>query len=313
MITLAALPVVVSVLLGVSGPALARLVSGRVATLLLTVLALVGALSVGLVVCAVGCLAVAQWAPFAALGSWSPATVSAHDPLPLWLDISCAVVASVLVCASVLQLGALVRRLTRSVRLCRRLGAEHSGTLVVLDDDRADAYALAGLPGRTVVTRAMLQALSGPERRALLAHETSHVARYHFAFVGLVQLAAAANPCLRPLVPAVGLAVERWADEDAVRAVADRSLVATALARAGLARRAVAVPSGALAAVASDLDVRVRSLEHPQATSLRTGLGVAVMTVVAVGCAASSADLGLHLHNLIEWAQSMRTSGAPRR
>ena len=101
-----------------------------------------------------------------------------------------------------MQLVVLLRRLGRSVSLCRRLDAEYTGALVVLDDDRPEAYALAGLPGRTVVTRAMLQALSGPERRALLAHEQSHVSGYHFVYVSLVQLAAAANPLLRPLVPA---------------------------------------------------------------------------------------------------------------
>ena len=151
----------------------------------------------------------------------------------------------------------------------------------------------------------MLRALSGAERRVLLAHEQSHVAGYHFAYVGLVQLAAAANPALRPLVPAVSLAVERWADADAVRVVADRDLVATTLARAGLARSAGPVPDGALGALVSDLHVRVDSLTEPPPGSLRTGLGVAVVVLVAACSVASSGALGLHLHSLIEWAQAI--------
>ncbi|PYC65838.1 M56 family peptidase, partial [Streptomyces tateyamensis] len=39
--------------------------------------------------------------------------------------------------------------------------------LAVLDDDRADAYALPGRPGRIVVTAGMLRALPAPERAAL--------------------------------------------------------------------------------------------------------------------------------------------------
>lgn len=305
MIALALLPVVLSALLGLAGPRLARLLPGRVAAVLLTTLALVAALSVGLVVCAVGCLAAALWPPFAALGHWSPSTVAANDPLPFWLDATCAVLAPVLIAASVVQAVVLLRRLGRSTVLCRRLAAEYSDSLVVIDDDRPEAYALAGLPGRTVVTRAMLRALSGPERRALLAHEQSHVAGYHFAYVSFVQLAAAANPVLRPLVPGVRLAVERWADDDAVDAVSDRSLVVTALARAGLARSAGVVPLGALGVAVTDLHVRVDSLVAPRHTPLRTSVGVGAVVLVTAGCVASSAALGLHLHSLIEWAQAI--------
>ena len=51
-------------------------------------------------------------------------------------------------------------------------------------------------------------------------------------------LAAAINPTLRPTARALRHTVERWADEDAADAVADRRTVARALARAALAAHA---------------------------------------------------------------------------
>lgn len=305
MISLALLPVGLSVLLAFGGPRLARRIPGRSATLLLTVGALASALSVGLVLCAIGCLAMAQWGPFASLGHWSPAAVTSRDPLPDGVDLACGMVAIALVLASVTHFLILSRRLVWSATMCRRLGEEHAGELVVLDAEHAEAYALAGLPGMTVVTRPMLSALSGVERRALLAHERSHVAGYHFAYVNLVQLSATANPLLRPLVPAVRLAVERWADDDAAAAVTDRRIVATSLARAGLARVGGRLPAGALGAAASDLETRLDSLVSPRFGRQQTLIGVAGVVVVAVGCTVSSALLGIHLNGIVEWAQTI--------
>lgn len=305
MIALALLPIALSVLLAVMAPRLARQVSGRVAAVLLTGAALISALSVGLVLSAVGCLAIAESPPLAAAGHWSSAAVTSRAPLPYDVVIVCAVTALGLMAAAIIRTAVSVRRLAGSVMLCRRLGEEHSGSLVVLDDDQPEAYALAGLPGRTVVTRAMLRALSGAERRALLAHEQSHVAGYHFVYVNLVQLAATANPLMRPLVASVRLAVERWADEDAAAAVTDRDVVVTALARAGLARSGSFIPAGALGAAATDLRVRLDSLATPRRSPVRGAAGVLAIVAVALGCVASSGVLGLHLHDLVEWAQTI--------
>ena len=83
------------------------------------------------------------------------------------------------------------------------------------EDEAADAYTLPGWPCRIVVTTGMLDALSQPERRVLLAHERAHAAWLHYLFTAATRLAAAANPLLRPVIPAVGYTVERWADERA--------------------------------------------------------------------------------------------------
>ncbi len=309
MIALAAVPILISLALGIDGPRLAKSLSGRAATVLVTLVALICALATGLVMCAIGCLALAQWAPFALLGHWSPATLAANDPLPRTVDIGCAVIACAMVTASVARVVVSLHRLTSSVTLCRALAHAHPGDLVVLDDGEPEAYALAGLPGRTVVTRSMLRALSGAERRALLAHESSHVDNFHFVYVTLAQLAATANPLLAPLVPAVRLAVERWADEDAAAHVADRHVVATALARASLAGHARGRrPNGALAAAASDVRQRIDALTEPETGRGTSRLVCLALLAAAACCAVTSGAVGLQLHQLIEWAQTIAAS-----
>ncbi|WP_317621392.1 M48 family metalloprotease, partial [Streptomyces sp. CBMA123] len=104
--------------------------------------------------------------------------------------------------------------------------------LTVLDDDRADAFALPGRlrrpgrggePGRIVVTSGMLRALNGPERSALLAHERAHLTGRHHVFLALAEHAADLHPALRPLRAPLGYHLERWADEVAAAQVGDRA------------------------------------------------------------------------------------------
>src|SRR5207248_706641 len=94
-------------------------------------------------------------------------------------------------------------------RLARRLPPAAAtrvgvpGSLVVLDNDRPDAFATPGARGRIVVTRGLLRALNADERRALLAHETAHLAHRHACWLLVAELAAAANPMLTPTARAV--------------------------------------------------------------------------------------------------------------
>ena len=142
--------------------------------------------------------------------------------------------------------GAVVGRdLLRSTRLCRRVSAAED--LVILDSPLADAFAMPGLPGRVVVSTAMLRALPPDERAALLAHESAHLRFGHHAYVALADLAAAANPSSGRSRRSVREGVERWADEVAASELGDRRLAAKALARAGLARsRTAGGPSARL-------------------------------------------------------------------
>jgi beta-lactamase regulating signal transducer with metallopeptidase domain len=135
---------------------------------------------------------------------------------------------------------------------CRRLGPAVGG-LVVVDDEEPDAYTLPGIGGRVVVSTAMLRALPADERRVLLAHEAAHLTRRHHLWLQAAELAAAADPLLRPAARAVRAAVERDADEVAAAEVGDRAIAARALARAGLAP-ATARREAALAAALAGAD-----------------------------------------------------------
>ncbi|EST19388.1 M56 family metallopeptidase, partial [Streptomyces roseochromogenus] len=114
------------------------------------------------------------------------------------------------------------RALLRHGRVRRRAHAALRGLprtpVAVLPDTTPYAYALPGGPrDRIVVSTAMLGCLASRERRALFAHERAHLAARHHRHLLLVQLAACANPFLRPLRTAVAYTAERWADEEAAR------------------------------------------------------------------------------------------------
>jgi beta-lactamase regulating signal transducer with metallopeptidase domain len=111
----------------------------------------------------------------------------------------------------------------------------------------------------------MLSGLRPDEVQVLLAHEHSHLRHRHAWWMMAARVCAAANPMLTGVVRAAGHAVERWADEDAARAVGDRRLVARTLARAALhvhdtVGAVPEVPAGALGAMNGTVLPRVRSM-----------------------------------------------------
>ena len=108
--------------------------------------------------------------------------------------------------------------------------------LSIVASEVPTAFALPGRPGQIVISTGMLRSLDPDERRVLLAHERAHLRCHHHRYVRLTQLAAAAVPLLSPLNARVRFATERWADEEAVREVRDRTVVARAIARAALAQ-----------------------------------------------------------------------------
>jgi hypothetical protein len=262
-VTLAmALPPATAVLLGACAPWLGRRLPPATAVRLLTAAMLVVALSTGFVLAAAGALVLAQIPLVATLGHWSAHVVGARDPVPLAVGGLAALTVCGLLLAALRRAAVTGRDLVRAAVTCRRLGPSVTG-LVVVDDDEPDAYALPGIGGRVVVSTAMLRALPADERRVLLAHEAAHLTGRHHLWVQAAELAAAANPLLRPGARAVRAAVERWADEVAAAEVGDRTLAARALARAGLARAAARreVPLGvALAGAGSGVADRARAL-----------------------------------------------------
>ncbi|MFF0386607.1 M56 family metallopeptidase [Streptomyces sp. NPDC004286] len=160
-------------------------------------------------------------------------------------------------------------------------------TVAVLPDPEPYAYALPGRGrGRVVVSTGMLTRLAARERRALFAHERAHLAGGHHRFLLLVQLAARANPFLRPLRTAVSYTVERWADEEAAGVVRSRQTVARAIGKAALVSRPQLDPVLAGFAAPGPVPRRVAALLGPAPAvhvwpSLFTAVGVAAWTAAA--------------------------------
>ncbi|MFE7860152.1 M56 family metallopeptidase [Streptomyces sp. NPDC057403] len=136
--------------------------------------------------------------------------------------------------------------------------------VAVLPDTQPYAYALPGGPrNRIVVSTAMLSCLASRERRALFAHERTHLAVRHHRHLLLVQLASCANPFLLPLRKAVAYTTERWADEEAALAVGSRKSVARAIGKAALVSRGTPTPTLAALAAPGPLPRRIAALLEP--------------------------------------------------
>ncbi|MFI8520984.1 M56 family metallopeptidase [Streptomyces sp. NPDC085481] len=191
----------------------------------------------------------------------------------------------------------------RHHRVRRRAGRALAGlpgtSVVVLSDESPYAYALPGRKDRVVVTTSMLATLTGPERRALFAHERAHLDARHHRFLLTVQLAARANPFLRPLRTAVTYTTERWADEEAATRVGSRRVVARAVGKAALVSRGAPVATLAGFAAAGPVPRRVAALLGPAPVarvwpSIFTSAGLAAWgaaagTTVSALCSANSA------------------------
>jgi Zn-dependent protease with chaperone function len=282
-------PLIASVALGLAGPRLGRALPPAAAVRLLTTAALVSALATGFALAVAAFGAIARVPFVSSTGHWSVTALDAgqHVPAVAGALAGSAVIALAITAARrALRSG---RELVTAALICRDL-ADAAGGLVVIHDEHPDAYALPGIRGRVVISTAMLHALSGDERRVLLAHEAAHLSRGHHIYIQLAELAAAANPLLRPVARAVSAAVEREADEIAATEVGDRRIAARALARAGLARASASVRrpalAGALGATDGNVVARARALLAPPPRHRRI-LAACLTTVILVTSAVS--------------------------
>ncbi|WP_163553818.1 M48 family metalloprotease, partial [Candidatus Frankia alpina] len=182
MTAVALVPFVTSLLLACCGGRLGRRLPPATATRLLTAACLVTALATGFILAVVAFTLLAPMPMLAAAGHWSATVVRGHDPLPATAGLLPAVVVAGLLGAALRRTIAVGRDLAAAELTCRRLGPAPTGLVVVVDDDRADAYTLPGLTGRIVVSTAMLRALPPDERRVLLAHEHSHLHHRHHVY-----------------------------------------------------------------------------------------------------------------------------------
>jgi Zn-dependent protease with chaperone function len=311
------LPLVAPLVAGGSARWLAARFDPRVATWVLTAVAVVLAAASGAALMALAATAVGQVPVVAWVGHWSVGVLRRDDPASLVLALAAGVVVSAALVAALRVLGRRVRAIIAAARTARCLPG--AGQLVVLDDPNPDAYALPGWPGRIVVSTGMLDALDARERRVLLAHERAHLACGHHLFVVVAQLAAAANPLLRPVATAVGYTTERWADEHAARFVGDRRLAARTIGKAALLTPRRHRPAIALAITggadrppkrewAQDLrgvgpvPRRVAALLAPPVRHRPVLLGVVLVALVIASGA--TLEAGRDLHGLFELARA---------
>ena len=222
------IPFLAAGVLAVCAPWLTTVLPPRQATWLFSVGAVVTA-TTGLV-----SLAVLGWTwlgrlPFvAAEGHWSSASLQ-HAGLPDAGVSGGALVAALITFAAAATVAVRrVRALQDAYRSCRRL-TTGDVELVVVNDDEIGALAIPGRPGRIVLSRRLLTELTPRQRKAVLAHERSHLRHGHHWHRSVVAVCAAINPLLRGLPAATAQAVERWADEDAAAEIGSRADVAATL------------------------------------------------------------------------------------
>ena len=257
----------------------------------------------GLLLYEFAAVGLAQVPTLARSGHWSADVIEDRLTVPAPVGVLVAALAVAASLSTLVQLTRAGRQLIAARRWGRRRGASGGGLVVVEGTAGSPAFALPGRRGAVVVARELLRRLDAGERRALLAHEESHLRHRHHLYVQLVALAAAANPLLRPLIAATRLATERWADEDAAAAVGDRVPVARALAKAGLLRGSGGAPAPALFAAGSDLADRLRHLLQPD-EERRPRAAVAVLagsTLLELGTAGIFAAVA---HGWFEAAQA---------
>ncbi|BCJ47630.1 membrane protein [Actinoplanes ianthinogenes] len=225
------LPLLLTLLLAL----VARRVAGRgapgPAARILTVTAVVAALSSSWSLTMLALTMLDDVPPLAALDD-SP-TVELPEPVPGPV----ALVAGLLLLWGGARLLADVRRRVVTNRGLRAVGTVRHG-MAVADWAEPMAVAVPGTarqPGHLLVTTGILRLLDADERRVMFAHEQAHLDHRHHRLVAAAAAAAALNPLLTPVRDAVAYLVERWADEEAAAQVGDRRLTAKAVARAALA------------------------------------------------------------------------------
>jgi Zn-dependent protease with chaperone function len=291
MTTAAVIGIVAIVLFALAALPVSRRLPPAAATRLLVPAGLLAATSGVFILGVLAFTWIGQFPLVAAQGAWSPTALRSDSPVPPGPAIVSGALVGLAALSLMLTSARRVWALLAVHRSCRDLTVV--GGLVVLDDDRPDAFTTAQPAGRIIVTTGLLRTLTPQQRRVLLAHETSHLTHHHAWWNLAADLAAAVNPLLRPAARAVATAVERWADEDAARSVGDRRLVAATLVHVAQLQSGFTGPTvaaaGGPAATGGDVVARVRALLAPApprrplvVTAVVAGLVVGVLPAVAV-------------------------------
>ena len=202
--------------------------------------------------------------------------------VPAWFG---AVVVAVVAVRLVVGAAGELRAVRRRVRLRRDLllvaRPDRALHALVLQHGRPAVYCLPGRRPLVVCTSAAVSMLTGPELRAVVAHERAHLRRRH----DLVLRAAGLLRSAFPVVPVFSTGygelqrlVEMDADDRAVLRC-DRRALASAVVRLACGR----VPAAALGAASSAAVARVRRLGRPaEPVAVAGAVAVALVAAVAV-------------------------------
>ncbi len=272
------LPMIVVCVLALVGPVVSRKLAPSASTRFLSALAVLSAAAtIGtLVLLMAG--GIVKMLPLLGIGTDRERFVGGRDGVP-WLVGVVAVVFLGLVAVRVFRAADNERR---TLQALRELVEEPGEGLLVLEDSRPYAYAVPVGAGTVIVSTAMLNTLTAPERRALLAHEQAHLAHHHYRYQLIAITAHAINPLLGGVRRELKLQTERWADESAAEQ-ATRPVTARSLARAALA--SAAAPSTAMAYSTDHVRERLAALAvEPLTSHWATVLPLAA--VVTIGSAA---------------------------
>lgn len=299
-------PLLAATCFGILGPQLSRRLPPRQATWLISVGAVVSALSAVAVLALLGAVLIGQLPDLAGIGHWSSATLRAHSPTEPGIG-ALALIAALASGIAVVFVGA---RQAHAVLAAYRTSGEmaREGELVVTEESRPSAVAVPGRPGRIVVSRSLLRLLSPDERRVLLAHERAHLHAGHHWHRSAVALAIAANPLLAPLAGAITYATERWADERAATDLGNRRGAARAVARVALLiGEREASFAGRLAIGQQPVAARVRALLADEPRS-RPALCLATVALLVLALGATGV-VEKEVEHLFELASQVYRGG----
>ncbi|MGW4215022.1 M48 family metalloprotease [Lentzea sp. NPDC004789] len=246
---------------------------------------------------------VARW------GGWSVDVVVAdavQAPWVLWLSVVwTAVVVCAVTVASVRR-----RRVLREVRAEVGWLDAGDGDVVLVEDERVDAFAVPGWrggPNRIVVSTGVLRVLDERQRAAVIAHERAHLVGDHHVLMWITRLSAIAHPLLWLVVHKVAYLVERAADEAAAaEAGQSRRAVARAIGVAALAAAGAETPRrghvlAALGALPGVVPRRVSALLVPRQRRRWPSLA---LVLVCAATAVWTVECVLDLHELLVLASS---------
>ncbi len=281
-----------------AAPAAGRRLPPAAAGRLLTAGSVLAAGCGGFVLAVLAFIWIGQIGEVAEIGHWSPLTLQTASTIPAPVGVLAGTILLPLALLGVRAAAHRSRALLDVHLTCRRLAGP--GRVAIIDSAVPDAFTTPELVGRIVITTGMLAALDPDQRRALIAHERSHLTHRHTWWRLAADLAAAVNPLLRPTAATVAWACERWADEDAAAVVGDRQLAARAVAAAALATRRRYLSPAVSAATGGHVPQRVRALLAPPPRR-RPLLTAALVLVLAAGTSGAVA-VGLAGDHLFEHA-----------